>query len=622
MNDMLKDTKDTLTSIRAFIKDIWVVLCMIGIVSSFFLALYGFYVSDLYKNKGTGWQDTIDLLYYTLQVFTFESPPEGAENVYVRVARFMGPVFVILLSVTAVISLFREQLGLLMVRLWYREHIVICGLGTKAMFLIGHFQSKRPKAKIVVIEMSDKNEHISGCKARGIAVIIGDASDEMILRKSSFQRASKVFVITGNDIENIAVTKLLLHDKRTKKKTDIYLHIHDYGLKEAIRKGEIIGLNERIHLFNIFEEVARRIVRDIPIDEGVTSVQPPFVVVIGFGSIGSAIVRQLIRMKVYPDGKRLCMWIIDKDAEQQERLFRARYYDPDDRSRLIFKNVDMTFISKDASLIFSISDMGIKQELLPDCIYICLGNDAETMRITQSLSDSIKKDKKIDKKVKIVSCYISDEINIEGCDKVEQGDAICKYAIKVKEDGCGSVLERDTIDRLARIIHAKFIVDNFIGDVEKYCKITPSQQDEFKSLTNFVEKENYIRKEYKSKMEKIIESKPSRKAWEELEESYKNSNRLQADHVSEKLRIINPSWTIDDADVTEIKEFISNNENKELLAKLEHKRWCHEQYVMGEKKIDYSYDFEALDETNKDRNRNIIEGIPLIVEEYQRNEVN
>ena len=71
-----------------------------------------------------------DNLYLTLQLFVLQS---GAYlenfNWMLQVARFSGAIFSVLAAIQLVATLFYNQYQLLRIKVAYRKHVIICGLG-------------------------------------------------------------------------------------------------------------------------------------------------------------------------------------------------------------------------------------------------------------------------------------------------------------------------------------------------------------------------------------------------------------------------------------------------------------------------------------------------------------
>ena len=115
-------------------------------------------------------------------------------------------------------------------------------------------------------------------------------------------------------------------------------------------------------------------------------------------------------------------------------------------------------------------------------------------------------------------------------------------------------------------------------------------------------------------------SAPAMNRWDKLPEQYREMNRRQADHIYVKCRLIGASvreHTGNDED------FAFTEEEIELLAIIEHRRWCSERYLngwqYGERRDDLRkyhpdlVDWSDLDEETRDYDREPIRQIPSLL---------
>ncbi len=581
----------------------WWILSIIGFMS-FIMGIYGFYLSQ--DNK-----DLFDALYLSLQLFTLESGSSDIDNLWFNIARFLSPTIVAFASIKAFYSILQEQIMLVNLKK-FREHIVICGLGAKALYLINKYHND--KNRITVIEKNRENNDIASCKARGIPVIIGDATDEVILEKTNFCFAKKVFVITGNDLANIKIASFIKNKTEylnLNKPLECYVHLFNIDLKNNIEKNELFSESYpwfKAMAFNIFEVSARKIINVFPPD--MSKSNKPHIMLIGFGATGKSIVKQAIRMGAYHN-KKLCITIIDKFADVQKDFFLSRYYDPDNRERFIFQNVSLNFIQKDINMIGDCSEFisNYNESELPDKFIISLGNDLESLNFACFLENYLNINNYKD--IEILVCMTDGSIkNLKKDMKSKIKNRINLVFIDLKEMGCESILEIDSIDRLSRIIHSKFCNDIFLEKIN----MNQRQQEEFNSKKNIFEKEDYLRSEFKDIINAEIEKKESRKRWEDLDEEFRNSNRFQADHLEIKLRALNPEYNLD-SDISTIESGIKDSIKLDMLADMEHSRYCAEKYIFGIKKK-YK-NFIMLDDNAKNWNRNIALNIPALLRELR-----
>jgi len=106
-------------------------------------------------------------------------------------------------------------------------------------------------------------------------------------------------------------------------------------------------------------------------------------------------------------------------------------------------------------------------------------------------------------------------------------------------------------------------------------------------------------------------------SWEKLPEHIKESNRAQALHIAEKLKII--GCGIKELGDGELRELEFTREEIELLARLEHERWVEERlangWTVGPKDIDkkttpWLVPYEELPDEEQEKDRQTVREIP------------
>lgn len=636
---------------KEFLTNYWFWLCGFLALISLITGFIGFSIA--LESKGT--VGVFDYLYYALQLFTFESLPEvSEENLYLKFSKLSAPTSVALFSARAIYILFLNQLLLLRLKR-YKNHVVIFGLGHMGMIFLRHRFTEGKK--IVVILKEDEKINADNLLELRIPVLYGDASEDIVLDRARISHASEIYILTDNDILNASVVNKVLkalvksvHHCACISKTDDKLtsnelsklktpkltcsvHINDYEFKRSIEKEDWVrrGVeNINLMIFNVYEMVARHVVKDIllePEGESVLTVENPRVLIIGFGQMGQALLRQLIRMKVYPGDKRLRITIFYSNAKRHEEIFLSMYYDPNDRTKFIFRNVELFFVEKDLDKIHSIHDLFERvTERLPQVIYICTEDDALTNIITYKIKLSLEelyKKEQIAKETKIVAFFrntIFGSCKEDDMECITKDESIKVHNINIVDKGCHSFIDLSEIDKVAKMIHADFFIKTFISYLkEKSTSEFEKLKEELdKILDNqdmsIFEKESKIRVKFSALVEQWIKDKPSREKWQFFDEDYKNSNRLQADHLIDKLKVLNPKFSLD-TDPKEVENALRQGNNIEILAELEYKRYCAEKHILLNKTNFKEY--KDLEEREKEWNRAIVSSIPNILLNYQ-----
>ena len=119
----------------------------------------------------SGW----DIFYLSLQLLTLESGAvHGPVSWELELARLLAPAVVAYTAVMALLAIFYEQLQLFRVR-FVDDHVVICGLGRKGLFLARSFRESG--YRVVVIEQDEENSLLESCRELGAILLTGNATD-------------------------------------------------------------------------------------------------------------------------------------------------------------------------------------------------------------------------------------------------------------------------------------------------------------------------------------------------------------------------------------------------------------------------------------------------------------
>jgi hypothetical protein len=295
----------------------------------------------------------LNLAYRTLQLVAMEAGDVPAANWQLNTARFLLPILAAWTAVRALMSLFRDRWQQILVRVW-SEHVVICGLSRKGWLLAQGFVARGER--VVVIESDESHDMIGPCQERGMAVLVGDATDPEQLHRAGVQRARHLVAVTDNDGINaeIAVRAqgVLMEAAASRRRRagrryplTCTVHLVDPQLHGLARTREMTlqeGVPLRLELFNVFDHAARLLWNqfgpagrsvDAPAPaQGVGAECSAHVLVAGFGRLGESLVvcaardwhTRLHEQPERPPG-RLRIGVVDGDAGWKCQALELRY---------------------------------------------------------------------------------------------------------------------------------------------------------------------------------------------------------------------------------------------------------------------------------------------------------
>lgn len=530
----------------------------------------------------------LDPIYRTLQLFIMDDSMIVSGPVLpweLELARFMAPIVAMYTAVTALVTIFREELQIFCLR-FMNNHVVICGLGRKGLLLAKGFQERGDR--VVVIEQDPNNVLLGQCKERGVTVVIGDARDPELLRKVRVNTARYVVAACADDGVNVEVAVYcheLVGDRKGRVLT-CFVHIVNPQLCNLLREREIMTQKVdsfRLEFFNIYDNGARALLKVYPaFDETAAAQSPlPHILVVGLGRMGESLVVHLGRQwrTIHVNtGERLPITIIDRAVDEKIRSFSLRHPRLEKVCELIPQQMDI------CSAEFERAQFLFNAQGQPDvtAAYICIDNDSLGLASGLSLFQHLRANR-----VPIVVRMLHDaglatllrlEGSIGGVDDI--------HVFGLLDQTCTlELLLGGTHDILARAIHEEYV----------------------RSQTDLGE---------------TVESNPSMVAWEALPEGLKESNRRQADHIGIKLRAVGcgiapfTDWDAED--------FKFTPEEIELTAEMEHERWNEErlrggwQYASGPKDIEHKTSphivpWTELSEDIRERDKNTMRKLPSVL---------
>lgn len=523
-----------------------------------------------------------NLAYLAIQLFVLESGSvPGPVPWELDLARFLAPLVAGYAAVKGFSLVFREQLRMLRLR-FLAKHAVVCGLGKTGLQLVRQFRGRNDR--VVVIEKDGQNGFLEQASDLGAIVLIGDAADPAVLRRSRCSQAARLVSVCGSDTINAEVAsqarRLVPADRRTVLTCGV--HIVDPRLCGLLTGREIEAGRAgafRLEFFNIFEVGARAWLDEHPPfdGEGESGSPRPHLLVVGVGGLGESLIVQAARRwdsSARPRAGRLALTIVDRLAESKRDLLLLQYPSLD-------KSCDLAALQMDVgSPRFERAEFLIGNDGRGDVtsVFICLDNDPLGFSAALALRRRLG-----DPRVPIVVRTTHNDA-LSGLLREDGGDDRRQAGIR-------------SFDLLGRVC----LVDLALGGTNE-------------RLAQAIH-EDYVREQ--RRIGQSPGTNPAMVAWEDLPESLKESSRDQADHIGIKLRAVGCALEI----ATDWREplFAFGDAEIEQMARMEHDRWLRERrrggWRPGARDIDkrrtpYLVPWEELTEEIRDRDRAFIRQLP------------
>lgn len=537
--------------------------------------------------KADGSLSVWDALYRDLQLIVLEGGHLGGQSVpwELEVARLLVPFMAAYVGLKGLAAIFREQIGLLLVRL-VPHRVVVCGLGQRG-FLIARSLRERGE-RVVVIEKNRNNELIEPCRRTGAVVLVGDATDTEVLRGAQVHQARHLISVCRDDRTNaeVAIHARELALRRTSGALTCVVHVVDPQLCTLLKAYEIGKHYEegfRLDCFNVFESGARALLREYPpFGERDVRGEGPHLVVIGLGRLGQSLLVQAARSwKVARrrPGERLRVTVLDRQAGGKTAALLVRYPQLSRACDLIPREVDVE------SPEFERADFLLDSQGRCDVtrIYVCLDDDSLGMTAALKLHQHLR-----EHKVPIV-------------------------VRMARATGLASLLEQELgAQEGFETLHG-------FGLLDRTCDAELLLGGTYEILARAIHEE-YVR--VQEEEGRTPESDPAMVPWDELAETLKESNRGQASHIGVKLKAVG-CGIVPWAD-WEAESFEFTPEEVELLSEMEHERWVDERrrngwtYASGTKNVEkktspYMVPWDELGEEVKEWDRVMVRGLPAFL---------
>lgn len=250
----------------------WLVAGLLG-VFGFIFALIGFLpTTAICQDKALVCAS--DVLFKTFQMFVLNYG-DPIESLWLHSARLMLPAALSIAVIQGLLATAHRRGGSLMVRLFWSDHVVICGGSVQARLLAREHMKPGRTDRVVLIHLGDKHQvEVDELAVEGIVVLTEDASREDALLRLGLHRARVVYVIAGDDQANLRIFESITAFMRAKGKRNspLVCLLHCYNrvlgqrvLDEYLRKNTSEENCTQIDIrpFNTWMESARNLYRQL-----------------------------------------------------------------------------------------------------------------------------------------------------------------------------------------------------------------------------------------------------------------------------------------------------------------------------------------------------------------------
>lgn len=478
----------------------------------------------------------------------------------------------------ALVMFFYDRFLLFVLALFAHEHVIICGLGPVGSRFVDELRKRGEW--VVVVENDSGNEGLKRCREHGTTIVVGDPTDEFTLRKVRIEHARALVSVMGDDGDNVetAVLARQLNSTRRDDPLRCIIHISDRELRTMLANTRLSSDPDDafdLHYFDVFEICARVMLRE-------SQFLPTFnpgadanrnLLVIGFGRLGETLVLRAAR-DARIDGRHLRITVIDQHAAEKEQRFRKLHREVVSECSLTFVPMELhqpefragEFL-KDANGVVDVS-----------AVYVCLGDDSLGMLAALTMDDLLQ-------------------------------DSAVPVIVRLSEEAgfAAALATQPRADRPVDNIRA-------VGLLELSCNVDLVLDGAHEVLARAIH-QGYVR--HHLELGETAANNKSLVMWEELPEYLRESNRDRARHLDEHLAAIGCRMVPVFTDHPKIVQFSADE--VDVLARLEHERWCREKRHPSLERHDHGFDvlnttrWEDCPEEVREFNRTMVGVMPTIL---------
>ena len=306
--------------------------------------IWGFYelyfVEEIWKfAEADRKPDGLDVFYDTLSLVTvylaYATDPVPI-NWQIQVARISAAGFLGVSAFLVFAERLRDAMRRAISQIW-RGHTVIIGLSPENRALIADLLRRGGSdARIVAIDPTAAADGIEVLRRQNVVILTGDPADPGLIRGANMAHAAHVAISMESDSTNLELlSRLRLRLKTKYSHQRIHVQVEDDLLRRRLKEQESfiswpeIGGDERVRvdLYSTSSLAASRLFADEPLAAYADWRGQPqmHIVIVGFGATGEAILLSALQQGLYKDLGTPKITVIDRQAEEREATFRARY---------------------------------------------------------------------------------------------------------------------------------------------------------------------------------------------------------------------------------------------------------------------------------------------------------
>lgn len=508
-------------------------------------------------------QEILNSAYWALLMFSMDGSfvaPESP-NIALNIARFLAP-FVIMAAVLKFVVRFGFQ-RTLFDRIRHKTgHTVVCGLGAKGHAIVARCRAGNRDVVVIGNDLAENYKEISN--RYGVPILVGDATDPMVLAQAAVGRAAHLVAVSESDAENLEIAvqaqAAACQEQDITWDRIVHIHIGDVRLVQRIRDYDPLRgnlKNYHVDMFSTYSMAARLLYDECPLYEyaDLRAQDRVHVVIVGYGSMAESILLQTLHLCHYRDLEIPTVTIIDRVANLQGEELRARYPEAENAADIAFVERDVDTLRSDHGGREFLESIENRAPRGVTAVFVCLPEAEESIRVGLFLRNIVQHER----------LWRAPPFFVD----MEGQSGLTGFLTRASETS-----EFSKVFHPIGVLEEIYAHTDFAGgDPDAYAK----------ALHSRYQRDNEARMRGEGGEEAVARWRrnPNAHDWPNLQETFREANRRSADHIRVKLASAGYRVLAAPYKMVSPAEFGREEPERVALARLEHERWMADRRLDG-----------------------------------------
>lgn len=220
----------------------------------------------------------------------------------------------------------------------------------------------------------------------GVCIVENDYEIDELFNAVGGNRAKIIYVMRDSCLENLGLSQSFLQKG---KQLQVRCLIESYEMRLSLNPEDFFEQSHRYRLrfFNESELIARTLLHEYGPDGSRPRAEQVHVLIIGLGSVGTALMLHLARIGQFRDKKPVQITLISRDAEETLEELRAgnNCFNEKNKHCPVIEAVNSNFFGSRETSLRKIVESVLTRGVKPSSIYICTKDELVNLRVARVL---------------------------------------------------------------------------------------------------------------------------------------------------------------------------------------------------------------------------------------------